>query len=159
MFEEWQFWFAGAGLLITIITCTVKIVDKIGITNAAVVDLIAKRKEEVDATIVQLRKDVWAELGKFRREFIVADDDVRKAVAEVGNATRGKLQQVELYVRDEYVSKADYREDLTTLMKIVDALGDRIEKRLQSFENKLDELQRFNMASIQGRRQHDVSHG
>jgi len=70
---------------------------------------------------------------------------VRTAITTIERNFAVKVNEIELFIRDKYVLREDFRDDFKTITSIIDTLGSRIEKRLESFEEKLDQLQQFNM--------------
>lgn len=77
------------------------------------------------------------------REIAKVNDGCHAAAAEVSRAVTGKIQQIELYIRDEYVNKQEFRDDLSTITKIVDTLGTRIERRMEGLEGKMDDMNKL----------------
>jgi len=155
-------WVAFAGLLLTIIVTSSGIIWAVVWKLSDIRDTIkdttdAKIKasnEDRDRKIHELRRDLTIKLTEINVDLDKQVDDVRKAAGEIGEALRSKITQLEFYVRDEFklhVLKEDFRDDFRTITTIIDTLGSRIEKRLESFEEKLDALQKFNMQTTQRR--------
>jgi len=114
-------------------------------------DIQASLTKSVDEKIKEHVADRNRAITTLRTELIKSDETVRQNVAEVSHAVTSKIQQIELYIRDqlkEYVLKEDFRDDLETVTKIIDTLGNRIEKRLESFEEKLDRLEEYNLEAL-----------
>lgn len=138
--ENPQVWIAFAGLLFTI-ACTA-----VGTAWA-----LSWRMSEMDKNT---RRDMRDELrdavierdsriATLERKINEVAESAHRATAGVDNASVQNIQRVELYIRDQlkhYVMKEDFRDDLETITKIVDSLGNRIETRMGNVEKKLDDL-------------------
>lgn len=135
-----QAWIALAALLLTG-----------AVTLSGVAWMLSWKMSETDKNV---RKDFAADLEKATNSLVRRIDSLERKTNEVAesahrsvaatqSAAIQELQRVELYIRDElkkYVLKEDFRDDLATITKIVDSLGNRIETRMANIEEKLDEV-------------------
>jgi hypothetical protein len=135
-----QIWIAFAGLLFTI-GCTV------GGTAWALSWRMSGMDKEVRRDTQDNLRDAVAERDKaitvLANQMNEIAASLQRSIAAVDNAAITNMQRVELYIRDElkkYVLKEDFREDLETITKIVDSLGNRIETRMANMEAKIDKL-------------------
>lgn len=92
-----------------------------------------------------LRHDIVASENTLRKDFGVSKDEIDKKqdihshdFGETITAMREKINQVELYAANTYVRRDGFykvQEQLTTDIKV---LGDKIDKRLERMEAKID---------------------
>lgn len=91
----------------------------------------------------EIRKDHQIDILNLERKINEVAESSHRAIGGASSAAIQNIQRVELYVRDQlhsYVLKEDFRDDLGTVTKIVDSLGNRLEERLGSMEKKMDDL-------------------
>jgi len=138
--ENPQVWIAFAGLLFTI-GCTV------GGTAWALSWRMSGMDKEARRDNQDALRDTVAErdraIADLARKINEVAESLHRSVAAVDSAAIQNIQRVELFIRDQlkhYVLKEDFRDDLETITKIVDSLGNRIETRMGNMEKKLDDL-------------------
>jgi len=138
--ENPQVWIAFAGLLFTI-GCTV------GGTAWALSWRMSGMDKEARRDNQDALRDAVAErdraIADLARKINEVAESLHRSVAAVDSAAIQNIQRVELFIRDQlkhYVLKEDFRDDLETITKIVDSLGNRIETRMGNMEKKLDDL-------------------
>ena len=97
---------------------------------------------------IQVTKD---EMG-LRLESAVKtrDSDIsvlRNEAGELGHAMRAKIHEVELYMRDKFVDRDDFkmhidllRDQISAILTNMDTVSKRIDARFESFAEKLDRL-------------------
>lgn len=99
-------------------------------------------------TIGLIAAGVWM-LGKTRDEIIEQVTDHKLETQEKVNRTvrdldetfraiRQKINEVELYIRDNYVQEKSFSAIVNQVMSDMKGIGERIENRLLRMENKLD---------------------
>lgn len=140
MVENPQLWIAFAGLLFTI-GCTV------GGTAWALSWRMSGMDKENRRDCQDELRDAVAErdraISDLARKMNEVTESMHRSIAAVDSASVQNLQRVELYIRDQlkfYVLKEDFRDDLETITKIVDSLGNRIEERMSNMEKKIDDV-------------------
>ena len=106
-------------------------------------------------------KKVEAKATELRSEFKKAHEDFLKDVSETFIAIRQKIVDVEIWNRDNFVRREDFTAIVTGLNRSIEALGSKIDARLQEMraertednkaiedkidklDNKLDRLARY----------------
>lgn len=89
---------------------------------------ISRIKDAVRDEIEQHRKEFDDDLGTIRREF-----------GETGHALREKITEVELWGRDNFVKKDSFVSVTDRISREVKEFADRIDKRLERMEGKIDD--------------------
>ena len=140
MTENPQLWVAFAGLLFTI-GCTV------GGTAWALSWRMSGMDKEARRDNAEQLRDAVAERDKAINDLAnrtrEMGDSLNRSISAVDSAAVQNIQRVELFIRDQlklYVLKEDFRDDLETITRIVDSLGNRIETRMGNMEKKIDDL-------------------
>lgn len=140
MSENLQPWIAFAGLLFTI-GCTV------GGTAWALSWRMSGMDKEARRDSAEQLRDAVSERDKAINDLAnrarEMGDSLNRSISAVDSAAIQNLQRVELFIRDQlkmYVLKEDFRDDLETITRIVDSLGNRIETRMGNMEKKIDDL-------------------
>ena len=83
-------------------------------------------KDAINANRVELEHKIDIETDTIRREF-----------GETISALKEKLTQVELYIRDNYVSKNSFSTVLERILSELKSISDRFENRFLRMENEI----------------------
>lgn len=97
-------------------------------TIIAGVRAFAKLEANLRSAINEASKEVDERIERQAREF-----------GEVVSAMRQKIQEVELYGRDHYVSKETFTMLVAELKMGIERLGDRMEEGVRRMEAKIDQ--------------------
>lgn len=127
-------------LVITLIGSTVKTVlfvtkmkeDLLAALTSQVDALVAKLAAQDlahHARVAQMERDHHEELAALRREF-----------GTVGEAIRQKVNQFEIWSRDEFVRKGSFEIVIARMEKSNETLGDKIEKRLDKMAERIEKI-------------------
>lgn len=143
-----SFWIAFAALIFTILTVSggglAALFNRMESNNRDIVEQISALKSNLDSETEAIRTAAFVEYRELRREM---NDGWGKAYLEFGEAPkalREKLSQVELFMRDEFVSKREYDKDQKRLFDMLKALGESIEKRLDRIDQRLEKRESAN---------------
>jgi hypothetical protein len=125
-----------SSLLLNIIIAVVGATWGVAKIKSAVGEAIEEHREKFAATVKGVDE-------KFDREL----DATARSFGETAKAIREKIQEVEIYIRDNYVTKLDmkmYREAFEgTIDRFEHSVGSRltdIHDRLERMEGKLDDV-------------------
>lgn len=135
-----QLWIAFSALLFTG-CCTLAGVAWMLSWKMSDMDKSVRKDFAIDLTTALNERD--RRTDSLERKMNEIAESAHRSIAASNNASIQEIQRVELFLRDtmaKYVLKEDFRDDLATVTKIVDSLGNRLEERLQSMERKMDEL-------------------
>lgn len=106
-----------AQLVITIVTLAVHGTRKLAASEQAIQRSLVSSRKELDSHI----------------------DGLRREVAETLTAMRQKIQEVELYIRDNYVRRDSFSEVTKRISNEVEAAVGRVELQVAKLENKIDD--------------------
>lgn len=135
-----QVWIAFSALLFTG-CCTLAGVAWMLSWKMSDADKAVRKDYAID--LAATNNELTRRIDSLERKMNEIAESAHRSIAASNNAAVQELQRVELYIRDElkkYVLKEDFRDDLATVTKIVDSLGNRLEERLGSMEKKMDDL-------------------
>ena len=125
-------WIAFAALMVTIMT----------VSGGGLWALFAKMnsiKASTDTEVEAIRMAAYLEYKELRREM---NDGWSKAYLEFGEAPkalREKINEVELFMRDQYVTQKTYARDQDQILAMFKALNETLDRRFTSLEKKFDE--------------------
>jgi len=113
---------AVLALALNLITAAIAALLKVALTNTqlALQKAIGEAKDEIDARV--------------ERE--------SRVYGEIASALRQKIQDMELYVRDNFVRKDTFSPLMSKLENDIRGVGDRIEARMIRMEAKIDEAKK-----------------
>lgn len=142
---ETHTWIAFAALLFTIATTGGGIVWKVAANKTEIVDRIMMSKSSTDLEIDGVHKRIDQTIENLRRDLEASE----RRGAEPVFAIREKVANVELFLRDHYVSKREYEKDHTQLLLALremqdhltmgqDRMRQEIEKRLDAYEERVE---------------------
>lgn len=140
-----EVWIAGAGLIITILISAATIVWKLGEVKASVLEVIAEHREQLDAELTAMRTAAYEEYKILRKELNDTSAQTYREFGETVQAVREKINQVELWVRDQlslHLLKKDFERDHDHIRDALKTLSDTVDRRFDSFEKKLDQRSR-----------------
>lgn len=86
----------------------------------------------------QLKASVIAALTEHQKETDAEFAVVRREIGETGAALRQKINEVELWARDNYVRREGFYKVRDDLDAAISKLGDKIDNRLERMEAKID---------------------
>ena len=136
-------WIAFGALLFTIFTVSGgglwALFSRMSSNKETILSEMKTFGEEVDTEFTAIRQAAHIEYKDIRKEF---NDALAKAYLEMGEgpkAIREKVNQIELFMRDNYLLKEDYARAHDRLLDTIKLLGESIDRRLDRFEKKLDE--------------------
>lgn len=142
-------WIAFAALMLTVLTVS-------GGGLWALLNKMDNNKKEYGKVISDTKRDTDTRLqaleGKHDREFAhlgLALEASERRAAEPVHAIREKVTNVELYIRDNYVSKREYEKDYAQLLLAIKSIQESIEKRLDAYEERVEKA--ITTANLQGR--------
>ena len=139
MTAEW--WLAGAGLLITIMITGGGIIWKLSEVKASIMEEIVKHRDELDAEVSMVRLAAYEEYKTLRREANEVSAQTYREFGESVAAVREKLNQVEIWVRDQFslhLLKADYERGQDQILDALKRLGEGMDRRFSKIEEKFD---------------------
>jgi hypothetical protein len=102
---------------------------RVGLLQATVLKLIQEYKDEVDKSIDDERLRTGAEFSILRRE-----------IGETMTAMRQKINEVEIWGRDNYVKKDTFNMVTDRITQSIEKLGNKIEGRIDKMDEKFDEI-------------------
>lgn len=136
-------WIAFGALLFTIFTVSGgglwALFSRMSTNKDLLLEQMKNFGEEVDTEFTAIRQSAHIEYKDIRKEF---NDSLTKAYLEMGEAPkaiREKVTQIELFMRDQFLTKHEYEKDHDRLLETIKMLGESIGRRLDKFEEKLDE--------------------
>jgi hypothetical protein len=88
--------------------------------------------------VAKIRDAVRTEIEEHREKFEGQIDTLRKNTGEMGAALRQKINDVELYARDTFMRRDSFAAVQAELKAQMQAMGDKIETRLERMETKID---------------------
>jgi hypothetical protein len=91
----------------------------------------------MDAQIDNLQRDI----RKIQQVQADRADGMRHDTGEMGSALRSKIHEVEMFVRDKFVSKDSFELVIARLEKSMEKLGDKIEDKLDRWVERLQTKQ------------------
>ncbi len=126
------------GLLIVIITGAIKLTSYVKDREQAMrVDMgkielglraeMASHEDALSADLLQLERDTNAKV-----------EDTRKAIGEQGHALRQHIQQIELWMRDNLVSKKSFEVVTERIEKSIGTLGTKFEEGMEKVSKRID---------------------
>ncbi len=81
---------------------------------------------------------VSSEIAKLREEFRMEHDEEMRRNGEAAAAIRTKINEVELWVRDNCVRIPHFSETIAGINRNIELLGNRMDAGLRRIEEKLD---------------------
>lgn len=131
-------WIAFAALMLTILTVSGgglwALFSKIETNRASHAKLVADTQKLQDSKLSELAKHHERDMEGVRRDL----ESVERRAAEPLFAIREKVAGVELYIRDYFVSKREYEKDYAQLLLAIRQMQEAIEKRLDSYEDRVE---------------------
>ena len=88
----------------------------------------------------ELEEDLVRQLDKAMKKPVNDIETLEIRTGELGHALREKINQVELFVRDEFVRKETFNLVTDRISLEVKGLGDRLESRQLRMETKFDSI-------------------
>jgi hypothetical protein len=88
--------------------------------------------------LAKIRETIRTEIEEHRIAFDADIDGLRREFGETAQAIRQKVSDVELWGRDNYVKKDSFGVVTDRISKEVKDFADRIDKRLERMESKID---------------------
>jgi hypothetical protein len=85
-------------------------------------------------------REIEGEIDKLRMELRTEHDDFMRRFGDSLAAIRAKVNEVELWARDEFVRRDDFYRILDGINKSITALGDKIDARTDRLESKIEQL-------------------
>lgn len=101
---------------------------------------IRGQREEHRLELAQIKQDVFSALAKFKTETAADHDTSKREFGETVQAVRQKINDVELWTRDNLVDKRTF--DLVTnrIEQAVSRLSDKIDDRMDKLGDRIEEL-------------------
>lgn len=121
-------WIAFGSLLFVIASGGATVIWKLASNKAEIIDRINNSKSSIYKEVDKLAADWKRELEVVARE-----------AAEPIFAIREKVGQVELYIRDTYITKREYEKDHAQLLIVLRDMQEALEKRLDAHEDRVKE--------------------
>lgn len=115
------------GFVLNIVVLSIGGTWKLSRVEASIRQSVSDHRKEIDTEIMGVRKDFSDDLTVMRREF-----------GETGAAIRAKINEVELFMRDEFVRKRSFEAVLNEVRGDIKGMGDKLEARLLRMEGKID---------------------
>lgn len=107
---------------------------KLSTNKTEILGQLFRNKEAALNFVNDLRKEIERDLEVIRREL----EAIERRGAEPIFAIREKVATVELYIRDQYVSKREYERDHAQLLLVLRNMQEALEKRLDSYEDRVE---------------------
>lgn len=102
--------------------------------------------ERMDEQVDELREEMNAQIDNVQRDHKNLEKDsigraetLRHESGETGHAIRQKIHEVEMFVRDRFVSKESFELVVGRIEKSIERMGDKLEERI---EKAIERLQR-----------------
>jgi septal ring factor EnvC (AmiA/AmiB activator) len=123
-------WLWFAGLLLQSVAFGVLGTWWVSTLIAAIRDEIAHERKEVDQSIADVENELRDRQERSER-----------LIGETVAAVRQKIHEVEVFIRDTYVRRDSFLKTSEEVRESLKDFGDRIEKRIDIMDKKLDRLQ------------------
>lgn len=101
---------------------------------------LARQGRGIEQAIYRSRQETDGEIDKLRYDLRTEHDDFLRRFGDSLSAIRQKVNDVELWARDEFVRRDDFYRILDGINKSITALGDKIDARVDKLVNKIDQL-------------------
>jgi hypothetical protein len=101
---------------------------------------LSRHGREIENAIFKSRQETDNEIDKLRGELRTEHDDFMRRFGDSLAAIRAKVNEVELWARDEFVRRDDFYRILDGINKSITALGDKIDARTDRLESKIEQL-------------------
>jgi N12 class adenine-specific DNA methylase len=101
---------------------------------------LSRHGRTIENAIHRSRQETDGEIDKLRMELRTEHDDFLRRFGDSLNAIRQKVNEVELWARDEFVRRDDFYRILDGINKSIVALGDKIDARTDRLEGKIEQL-------------------
>lgn len=88
------------------------------------------------------RREIDVQITKETRELREIIEAGARNMGEAVSAVRTKINQVELWTRDEFVRREDFYRIVDGMNKAIGDLGDKIDARTDQLLQKIDEVRR-----------------
>lgn len=129
--DKWEFWLGFAGIIITIIGATVRITRFIDGQNNSLTELVYRKfneaKTTIDTKFNEAKATIDTESNDLRTEF----GETLKALRAHVEKYEEKLYQVELYIRDKYISDPTFTLVINEIKNDIKDLSGKLDKLLQ----------------------------
>lgn len=129
--DKWEFWLGFAGIIITIIGATVRITRFVDGQNTTLTELVYRKFNEAKTTIDikfnEAKTNIDTESNELRTEF----GETLKALRKHVEKYEEKLYQVELYIRDKYISDPTFTLVINEIKDDIKELSGKLDKLLQ----------------------------
>jgi hypothetical protein len=136
-----EVWVAGAGLLVTIFLASGAVIWKLAEVKASVLGELQIHKDALDVELTAIRQAGYQEYKLLRQEINDVSAQTYREFGETVQAVREKINQVELWVRDQfgnYLLKSDFERDHDHILESLRTLNATVERRFNTLEEKLD---------------------
>lgn len=120
-------WLAFGGLISTIILGIIGIMSRLSSNRVEILDRITKNKDIFLEETRKIRVDLEERIDRTYKDF-----------GETLAGFRVKINNIELHMEREFVSKREYDKDQARLFEMIERLGKSIEKRLDKIDEKLE---------------------
>jgi SMC interacting uncharacterized protein involved in chromosome segregation len=101
---------------------------------------LARQGRGIEQAIYRSRQETDGEIDKLRYDLRTEHDDFLRRFGDSLSAIRQKVNDVELWARDEFVRRDDFYRILDGINKSITALGDKIDARVDKLVSKIDQL-------------------
>jgi hypothetical protein len=147
-------WIAFAALLFTILTVSggglwalfskldsnrVLAQNDVNLLRQSIERDLKAYKVTFDAELEEIRSSAYLEFKTMRDEYQGRIDKAYRELGEAPKALREKIGEVELWMRDYLLPRAEYERDQDQLHISINRLSEIAIKRLDSIERKMDE--------------------
>lgn len=135
-------WIAIGSFALAVIVQIITAVWVLRGLEGSLISKIQVAKDDVEKHVKEVKESSSAALLAAIQARNLEMDIIKNAAGEIGHSLREKISQVELYVRDEFVSKPDFKSHIDLLRDQLSAIGNRIDTKFDNFEKKLNESSR-----------------
>ena len=131
-------WIAFAALMVTVFAVSGgglwALFSKLDTTKVLLGKMVTETRSAVETQHKGLELKVEQAFATLSREV----EALERRSAEPILALREKVTQIELYVRDTFVSKREYEKDHAQLLLALKDIQEAIEKRLDAYEERVE---------------------
>lgn len=127
---EYGIYVGGATLALSLIAYAVRLTWKVS-------DVEKEIRADMDAQIDNLQRDI----ANMKSAGADRADTMRHESGEMGSAIRAKIHEVEMFVRDKFVSKDSFELVVSRLEKSMEKLGDKIEEKMDRLVDRIQSKQ------------------
>lgn len=97
-------------------------------------------RETIDTNHMAIERRIGEELSKMRESQVINDHELQVTFGDSLAAIRAKITEVEIWSRDTFVREKDFRPIIESMTRAIDALGDKVDGRIDRLELKMDKL-------------------